>query len=180
MPLSPAQLEALDKGRKIASSQGLGGKATFAKYGSAHMSRIGRKGYEATVRAGHGDKAFRAATNWRRQNPSNPMRLCVDWLAANGFSGVEVEYVIEHAGRFLAIDLAFPEQMAGVEVNGTQHYAPAFGMTEREWQERHERDEFRLKLKRAAGWEIYELDGRNPDWGDLEAWLKGRLNGKEQ
>jgi hypothetical protein len=176
MPLSLAQLEALARGRKLASSQGLGGKATHAKYGSAYMSRIGREGHRKAVQAGHGDKAFRAATSWRRQNPSGPMRLCVEWLDANGFGGFEVEYVIGHDGYNLAIDVAFPQVMAGVEVNGAQHYAPAFGMSEREWRERHERDEFRLKLKRAAGWEIYELDGRSPDWDSLKAWLAERVN----
>jgi hypothetical protein len=176
MPLSPAQLEALARGRKIANSQGLGGKATVKKHGPRHMAKIGRKGWEATVRAGHGDVAFREATSWRREHPSEHVRSCMEWLDANGFVGYEVEHVIEHAGRVLAIDLAFPEQMVGVEINGAQHYAPAFGMTEEEWRARHERDQCRLALKRAAGWAIYELDGRNPDWDGLEAWLKEHLS----
>jgi hypothetical protein len=159
----------------MAAEQGLGGKATHAKYGSAYMSMIGRRGREAAVRAGHGDVAFRGATNWRRENPSRHMRRVMDWLDANGFSGFEIEHVICYDGYNLAIDLAFPEDGVGIEVHGEHHYRPAFGMTREEWLARLEREVYRLSLKRVAGWEIYELDGRAPDWNGLEAWLKERL-----
>jgi hypothetical protein len=105
------------------------------------------------------------------------VRRVLDWLAANGFQGFAVEYVVEHAGCTLrvAIDIAFPESRIGVEVNGKQHYGPAFGMTEEEWQERHERERERLALKQDAGWAIFELDGRDPDWAGLSAWLRERI-----
>jgi hypothetical protein len=51
MSLSPAQLEALARGRKMAAEQGLGGKATFKKHGSAHMAKIGAAGWAHSLRS---------------------------------------------------------------------------------------------------------------------------------
>lgn len=45
------------------SPQTAGGLAVVAKYGTDHMSKIGRKGYETTVRR-HFDGDYEAANRW--------------------------------------------------------------------------------------------------------------------
>ncbi len=84
--------------------------------------------------------------SWKRSGKfkSAPCEKLKEWLKLKSFIFVE-EFTPElPEKRYFSIDIAFPEKMVGIEVNGNQHYQPN-GQLKPYYQDRHD-------LIEAAGW----------------------------
>jgi hypothetical protein len=92
----------------------------------AQRSAAGKCGFKATGEMLGWDKANELAREWRIKHPSEPERWAIGVLAAAGLNHYEREYPV--LGRS-ALDIAWPEAMRAIEINGHQGKA-AFGETE--------------------------------------------------
>jgi len=62
---------------------------------------------------------------------------------------IEEYQPLRHKGRFFSVDIAFPDKMVMVEINGRQHYE-SDGSLKPYYQDRHD-------LIEAEGWKVYEI-----------------------
>lgn len=87
---------------------------------------------------------------WRRKDKfkSEPCEKAKEFLLSLGVEFIE-EFVPEVSGRFFSIDIALPDKMIAIEINGNQHYERN-GQLKPYYQERHE-------LLESAGWIVYEI-----------------------
>ncbi len=83
-----------------------------------------------------------------RKHISQPCEFVKSFLKQNNVSFVE-EFSPEIEGRFFSVDIAFPDKMIALEINGNQHYEKN-GELKFYYQERH-------KLLEQAGWIVYEV-----------------------
>jgi len=97
---------------------------------------------------------------WLRKNPdkhpwrnkdkfkSKPCEKVKEFLNSSNIQFVE-EYVPSIDGRSFSIDIALPDKMIAIEINGNQHYEKD-GTLKPYYQERHD-------LLEANGWIVYEI-----------------------
>ncbi len=87
---------------------------------------------------------------WRNRNKfkSEPCEKAKEFLTKLGLSFIS-EYQPEIEGRYFSVDIALPDKMIALEVNGNQHYERD-GRLKPYYQERHE-------LLEAAGWNVFEI-----------------------
>lgn len=107
-------------------------------------------------------KMSEAKRKWNRENPdklpwrvlgnkafkSVPCEKLKDFLTVKGIQFV-AEYPPNVGGRAFSLDIAFPDKLIAIEVNGNQHYERD-GRLKPYYQERHD-------LLEANGWKVYEL-----------------------
>jgi hypothetical protein len=88
--------------------------------------------------------------HWRSLNKfkSKPCENVKEFLQNLNILFVE-EYQPEIEGRFFSLDIALPEKMIALEINGGQHYLPD-GSLKPYYQERHD-------LLVANGWNVFEI-----------------------
>lgn len=88
---------------------------------------------------------------WRHKDKfkSVPCETLKEWLYSQGIDFVEEFMPLVHMGRNYSVDIAFPNKLIAIEVNGNQHYN-ADGTLKSYYQERHD-------LIEQAGWKVYEL-----------------------
>ncbi len=88
--------------------------------------------------------------NWRKKDKfkSVPCEKLKEWLKSKGIEYIE-EYQPMVNGRHYSIDIAFPDKLIGIEVNGNQHYNND-GTLKEYYQNRHNDIE-------SGGWKLYEL-----------------------
>lgn len=86
---------------------------------------------------------------WRSKDKfqSKPCNHLKKKLRLKGIDFVEEYIPLED--RAFSIDIAFPDKMIGIEINGNQHYERT-GELKPYYQERHD-------LIQAAGWKLYEI-----------------------
>ncbi len=62
--------------------------------------------------------------NWKQQNKFNsaPCERLKQWLRENNIPFVEEFTPLQD--RFFSLDIAFPDKLIGIEINGNQHYNP--------------------------------------------------------
>lgn len=87
---------------------------------------------------------------WRNKNKlkSEPCEKAKEFLTQLGVSFVS-EYQPEIEGRYFSVDIALPDKMIALEVNGNQHYERD-GRLKPYYQERH-------NLLESAGWNVFEI-----------------------
>ena len=87
---------------------------------------------------------------WRKAGKfhSLPCTLVKNWLCDKHIDFV-AEYGYGFKGRAFAIDIAFPEKMVGIEINGNQHYNND-GSLKPYYRERH-------TIIESTGWRLIEL-----------------------
>lgn len=85
----------------------------------------------------------------KSRNRSEPCERFKQWLGTKGIVFAEEYQPLRHRDRFFSIDIAFPDKLIGIEINGNQHYSPD-GQLAPYYQERHD-------LIEAEGWKLYEL-----------------------
>lgn len=87
---------------------------------------------------------------WKRSEKfkSIPCEYLKEKLKDNGFEFQE-EYMPLYPNRYFSVDIAFPEQKIGIEVNGNQHYYRN-GSLKKYYMERH-------KIIENQGWILIEL-----------------------
>lgn len=119
----------------------------------AQRSAAGKRGFAATWAMLGWEKANELAREWRIKHPSEPERWAIGVLEAAGLNHYEREYPCLGAS---AIDIAWPEQHMGIEVNGHQA-RPAFGETE----PRAERHAAKVERLSAEGWNVLVVDATN-------------------
>jgi hypothetical protein len=87
---------------------------------------------------------------WRKPNKhiSAPCNKAKEFLKLLGVNFIE-EFSPEIEGRFFSIDIAIPDKMIAIEVNGGQHYSKD-GSLKPYFQERHD-------LIEKAGWKVFEI-----------------------
>jgi hypothetical protein len=90
---------------------------------------------------------------WRKPNKhiSEPCNKAKEFLNLLGIDFIE-EFSPEIEGRFFSIDIAIPDKMIAIEINGGQHYSKD-GSLKPYFQERHD-------LIEKAGWKIFEIHCR--------------------
>jgi hypothetical protein len=87
---------------------------------------------------------------WRKPNKhiSEPCNKAKEFLKLLGVNFIE-EFSPEIEGRFFSIDIAIPDKMIAIEINGGQHYSKD-GSLKPYFQERHD-------LIEKAGWKVFEI-----------------------
>lgn len=101
---------------------------------------------------------------WKRKDKhrSVPCENVKGYLLNAGVSFVE-EYSPEIGDRFFSIDIALPDKMIAIEVNGQQHYNPD-GTLKKYYQDRHD-------LLESNGWVVYEVHYsccfNESEWSDI-------------
>lgn len=87
---------------------------------------------------------------WRNKNKykSVPCEKLKEWLRSNSVQFVE-EFQPKIDDRFFSIDIAFPDKLIGIEVNGNQHYN-SDGSLKPYYAERE-------RIIESAGWKLYQL-----------------------
>lgn len=87
---------------------------------------------------------------WRNRDKfkSEPCLRVAEFLEKNGIKFI-AEFQPQINGRFFSIDLALPDRMIALEINGNQHYERS-GKLKPYYQERHD-------LLVAAGWNVLEI-----------------------
>ena len=104
------------------------------------------------------------------KHKSIPCQRVKDYLTKN-----KIEFIDEYQpleDRFFCIDIAFPDKMIGIEINGNQHYDK--GILKPYYQNRHD-------LIEKKGWTIYEFHYVNCYKEDFLNKLKSLiLDGKQQ
>lgn len=87
---------------------------------------------------------------WRNKNrlKSEPCEKVKEFLKSLGVQFIE-EFQPEIEDRFFSIDIALPDKMIALEINGNQHYERD-GRLKQYYQERHD-------LLEAAGWNVFEI-----------------------
>jgi hypothetical protein len=87
---------------------------------------------------------------WRNKDKckSEPCERFKDFLKSKDISFIE-EYQPEIDSRFFSVDIAIPDKMIAIEINGNQHYERN-GLLKPYYQERHE-------LLENHGWDVYEI-----------------------
>lgn len=95
-------------------------------------------------------KAHPEKHHWKRHDKfkSIPCEKLKAWMTSKDVVFIS-EYSIPDLTRSFSIDIAFPDKMVGIEINGNQHYNPD-GSLKPYYQIRH-------NLIEAAGWKLYEL-----------------------
>lgn len=107
-------------------------------------------------------KLSESRKKWCRENPdklpwrvlgnkafaSVPCQKLKDFLTSKGIQFVE-EYQPNVEGRAFSLDIAFPDKLIAIEVNGNQHYERD-GTLKPYYQSRHD-------LLEHNGWKVYEL-----------------------
>ena len=90
---------------------------------------------------------------WRKQNKhiSEPCNKAKEFLKLLEVDFIE-EFSPEIEGRFFSIDIAIPDKMIAIEINGGQHYSKD-GSLKPYYQERHD-------LIEKAGWKVFEIHCR--------------------
>jgi hypothetical protein len=98
---------------------------------------------------------------WRKPNKhiSEPCNKAKEFLKLLGVDFIE-EFSPEIEGRFFSIDIAIPDKMIAIEINGGQHYSKE-GSLKPYYQERHD-------LIEKAGWKVFEIHCRS--CFKLEKW----------
>ncbi len=108
--------------------------------------------------------------HWRSQGKFNskPCNNVKDFLKSSGISFVE-EFDPQIEGRFFSIDIAIPDKMIAIEINGRHHYE-SNGSLKPYYQERH-------NLLESAGWKVFEIFYtacfKFEAWVDFVNYLKG-------
>lgn len=87
---------------------------------------------------------------WRNKDKfkSNPCERVKEYLKNLNISFIE-EYPPNIEGRFFSIDIALPDKMIAIEINGNQHYEKD-GSLKPYYQERHD-------LLEKEGWAVYQV-----------------------
>lgn len=87
---------------------------------------------------------------WRNHTKfrSEPCEKVKDWLKSKGIDFIP-EYRIEASKYNYSLDIAFPDKLIAIEINGNQHYNRD-GTLKEYYQKRHEYIE-------SLGWTLYEL-----------------------
>ena len=87
---------------------------------------------------------------WRRKDKfkSEPCEKAKEFLISLGVEFIE-EFIPQVDGRFFSIDIALPDKMIAIEINGNQHYEKR-GILKPYSQERHD-------LLESLGWTVYEI-----------------------
>lgn len=87
---------------------------------------------------------------WRNRDKfkSKPCEKAREFLDSLGIKYIP-EFQPEIAGRFFSIDIALPDKMIALEINGNQHYERD-GQLKPYYQERHD-------LLVSAGWNVFEI-----------------------
>ena len=90
---------------------------------------------------------------WRKPNKhiSEPCNKAKEFLKLLEVDFIE-EFSPEIEGRFFSIDIAIPDKMIAIEINGGQHYSKD-GSLKPYYQERHD-------LIEKAGWKVFEIHCR--------------------
>jgi hypothetical protein len=106
---------------------------------------------------------------WRSKDKfqSEPCKKAKEFLISFGVSFIE-EFNPEIDGRFFSIDIALPDKMIALEINGNQHYEKD-GKLKPYYQERHD-------LLESCGWTVYEIHYSScfmlEKWADFIELLK--------
>lgn len=85
----------------------------------------------------------------KSRNKSVPCEKVKLWLKEQKIDFIEEYQPLLHKDRYFSIDIAFPDKMIGIEINGNQHYNPDGTLT-KYYQDRHD-------LIESEGWTLYEL-----------------------
>ena len=110
---------------------------------------------QAKRKISKGRKAFLAANpdkhNWRNNSKfkSVPCEKLKEFLKKKDIQFIEEFEPLVNQGRFYSLDIAFPDKMIAIEVNGNQHYEND-GKLKPYYQKRHDEIE-------SNGWKIYEF-----------------------
>lgn len=88
---------------------------------------------------------------WRKNDKfkSVPCEKLKNWLKTKNIAFAEEFQPLLSEGRYFSIDIAFPDKMIGIEVNGNQHYNQD-GTLKPYYQNRNDSIE-------ALGWKLYQL-----------------------
>jgi hypothetical protein len=87
---------------------------------------------------------------WRKSDKlkSQPCEKAKEFLTSLGISFIP-EFQPEIEGRFFSVDIAIPDKLIALEINGNQHYERS-GKLKPYYQERH-------NLLEMAGWTVFEI-----------------------
>lgn len=130
----------------------LGGKATHARHGSAHMATVGARGWAALVANKGVDAATERLHRWRLDHPSS-----LEQIVAAALEGLSCTF--ERDAAVLSDppvygDFVFADRRLVIEVDGRRWHSndPLHG------EDRLARDEQRDARIQAAGWQVYRID----------------------
>jgi hypothetical protein len=113
---------------------------------------------------------------WRNKDKfkSKPCEKAAEFLTNLGIK-FAAEYKPEIDGRFFSIDIALPDKMIALEINGNQHYERD-GKLKPYYQERH-------NLLESAGWTVFEIHYsacfNMEKWSNFAELLRGAETVKE-
>lgn len=86
---------------------------------------------------------------WKNTKDSIPCIKTKELLTKNNIVFIAEFQPLLHLKRFFSIDIAFPDKMIGIEINGGQHYE-SDGNLKPYYQKRHD-------LIESQGWKLYEI-----------------------
>jgi len=156
--------------RKVASKIGLSASSIFGYAGAGYLksrtisesTKISRKNKPQRHSEKSKSKISEARKKWLKENPdkhnwsfktkhnsSVPCENFKRFLKEKNIEFIEEYKPLLHKNRFFSIDVAFPDNKIGIEINGNQHY-DTDGKLKPYYQNRHD-------LIVAEGWTLYEI-----------------------